>query len=145
MEDARPAWSRPRRVIVKSVTLAMAVLSRTYLPFVILGLWNRTFGGWQSIFFCYAGSRNFIASYAAPTAATLFRWVPSPIGILSPQWSPGPRAGRAGDRGRLSGPRERPCVSPLAQTAAPCRVVEWDRNREPGRDFARVSCGMTIS
>ena len=83
MEDVRPAWSLSRRVVVKSLALALAIASRTYLPYALLGVWNRAFGGWRSVFFCYAGSRNYIASYAAPMAVKLFRWVPSPIGVLT--------------------------------------------------------------
>lgn len=82
MDDDRPAWSYPRRLTVKILTVAMAVFCRTYVPFAALGVWNRVFGGWRSVFFCYAGSRNFITSYAPSSLVAMFRWVPSPIAIL---------------------------------------------------------------
>ena len=82
MDDDKPAWSYPRRLTVKILTVAMAIFCRTYVPFAALGVWNRVFGGWRSVFFCYAGSRNFITSYAPSFVVAMFRWVPSPIAIL---------------------------------------------------------------
>lgn len=83
MSDTRPAWTRSRRLLIKLAVSLLAIGSLTYAPFALLGLWNRVFGGWRSIFFCYAGSRNFISSYAGGPLVDQFRWRPSPIGVLS--------------------------------------------------------------
>jgi len=82
MDDHSPAWRGARRVLVQTAVILMAVASRTYILFAVLGIWNRLFGGWASLFFCYAGSRNYIASYAPPMAEELLRWAPTPIAVL---------------------------------------------------------------
>ncbi|MEM9269407.1 MAG: hypothetical protein AAGA78_10775, partial [Pseudomonadota bacterium] len=82
LDDVSPAWGGLRRVALKSVLVVSAIACCTYIPYLVLGLWNRVFGGWHSVFFCYAGSRNFISSYAPAAAVDLFRWRPSPIGIM---------------------------------------------------------------
>ena len=71
------------RLIQKTLTISLGVLAPTYLPFVLIGIWNRLFGGWQSLFFCYAGNASYGRSYAPPAISILFRWRPSPIAVLS--------------------------------------------------------------
>ncbi|MBT8458631.1 MAG: NAD-dependent epimerase/dehydratase family protein [Boseongicola sp.] len=72
-----------KRFSFKLTVLVLASLAATGLPWLLIGVWNRLFGGWRSIFFCYAGSRGYIDSYAFPGFVPLFRWRPSPIGIIS--------------------------------------------------------------
>ncbi len=70
------------RLPVKLAVLVAGLLGRIYLPYLVLGLWNRAFGGWRSVFFCYAGRASHRDAYAPGPIAELFRWVPNPIGVL---------------------------------------------------------------
>lgn len=70
------------RFVIKCVVACVAVFSLIGLPYVFLGVWNRVFGGWVLVFYCYAGSPKFVQSYGFPGLAQLFRWVPIPIGVL---------------------------------------------------------------
>lgn len=71
------------RLFQKLCTISLGALSLTYLPFLAIGLWNRLFGGWTSVFFCYAGNAAYGRAYAPPIVSNLFRWRPSPIAVLS--------------------------------------------------------------
>ena len=62
-----------RRLAFKAAMLLSGVLATTYLPYLILGLWNRSFGGWKSVFYCYAGSSNYIDAYAPGILTNAFR------------------------------------------------------------------------
>ena len=59
-----------------------AIISQTGATYILIGLWNRWRGNWTSVFFCYAGSRNFVSSYALPGIDGFFRWRPAPIGVM---------------------------------------------------------------
>ena len=84
MERPHPTGRRMSRLAIRLAVLALAVLSLTRIPYLVIGLWSRVSGrGPRSVFFCYAGSREFVASYGLGRTADLFRWQPSPIGILS--------------------------------------------------------------
>lgn len=67
---------------VKTGVLIFGLLSVTYVTYWLIGLINRRTGAWMSVFYCYAGSRNYIATYAPPGTVAPFRWRPSPIGVL---------------------------------------------------------------
>lgn len=82
MDDFSPSLNGLRRFVLKSLVMTAAIACCTYVPYVLIGLWNRSFGGWKSVFFCYAGSKNYTSSYAPRFAVDAFRWRPSPIGIL---------------------------------------------------------------
>ncbi len=71
-----------RRVAIKAAVFVLAVLSLTGVTYWAIGVWNRRRGTWASVFYCYAGSTKFIDSYAPPGTVALFRWRPSPIGVL---------------------------------------------------------------
>jgi hypothetical protein len=81
-DDTRPARQWLMRAILKTAMLAFGVLSLSGVTYWLIGLWNRRRGTWASIFYCYAGSHDFIASYALPGTIGLFRWIPSPIAVL---------------------------------------------------------------
>lgn len=81
-DDISPARPWLIRVILKTLVLAFGILSLSGVTYWLIGLWNRRGGTWASIFYCYAGSRNFIASYAPPGTIGFFRWIPSPIAVL---------------------------------------------------------------
>ena len=68
--------------MIKPVVLLCATACLTYVPYVFLGFWNRVFGGWGTVFYCYAGEARFITAYAPPWAIDIFRWRPSPIGVM---------------------------------------------------------------
>ena len=74
--------NRLRAFGLKAVVTVCALTSLTMVPYAILGLWNRLFGGWTSVFYCYAGSTQFIDTYAPGFLVRAFRWMPAPIGIL---------------------------------------------------------------
>ena len=61
----------------------LAIVSLSGLPYLLVGLINRATGRWHGVFYCYAGSPRFIASYAAPGLVRMFRWRPVPIGVMS--------------------------------------------------------------
>lgn len=67
---------------MKLVVACVAMFSFTGLPYVLLGIWNRVMGGWVLVFYCYAGSPDFVTRYALPPLARLFRWRPALIGVL---------------------------------------------------------------
>ncbi len=71
-----------RRAAIKAGVLFFAVLSLTGLTYRVIGIYNRRRGTWASVFYCYAGSTKFIESYAPPGTVAVFRWRPSPIGIM---------------------------------------------------------------
>ncbi|MEO1638551.1 MAG: hypothetical protein AAFU41_04815 [Pseudomonadota bacterium] len=66
---------------MRVAVFACAVFCLTGVPYRIVGLLNRR-GRLASVFFCYAGSRAFVRSYGLPGIAEMFRWRPSPIGIM---------------------------------------------------------------
>lgn len=71
-----------RNLGLKLIVGLVALACLTGLPYRLIGLWNRRHRSWTSVFFCYAGSRNFINSYALPGIEGFFRWRPSPIGVM---------------------------------------------------------------
>ena len=71
-----------RAFALKAGVLICGVASLTLVPYAILGIWNRLFGGWTSVFYCYAGSTQFVETYAPSFLVRSFRWMPIPIGIL---------------------------------------------------------------
>ncbi len=75
-------WDWARRFGVKTVVFFFAVLSLTGLTYRLIGWWNAWRGNWGSVFYCYAGSRDFIDSYAPPGMVAIFRWRPVPIGVM---------------------------------------------------------------
>lgn len=81
----RPTFLRPtflRMWLLKAGTGISAVLALLWLPYLAIGAWNRLAGGWRSVFFCYAGSRQFIDSYAGFGVERFFLWRPVPIAVL---------------------------------------------------------------
>lgn len=71
-----------QRYALKAAVFLSGLLATFYLPYLILGLWNRCFGGWKSVFYCYAGSSNYIDAYSPGVLTQAYRWFPVPIGIL---------------------------------------------------------------
>lgn len=83
MGKSGPLGRRVSGPAIRILVLVLAVLCLTRLPFLVIGLWSRITGrGPRSIFFCYAGSRDFVASYGVGRIAERFRWQASPIGVL---------------------------------------------------------------
>ncbi|MEM9058979.1 MAG: hypothetical protein AAGD13_00830 [Pseudomonadota bacterium] len=82
MTDQTSLLQRVKGALLKAAVTALGLPCRTYLPYVLLGAWNRTVGGWFSVFYCYAGSRAFIGTYAPKLFVEAFRWFPVPIGVL---------------------------------------------------------------
>lgn len=80
--DRNNRGARMRSWGLKTGIVLCAMASLTMVPYVLLGLWNRVFGGWTSVFYCYAGSTQFIDTYAPRFLVRTFRWMPVPIGVL---------------------------------------------------------------
>lgn len=83
MEKPRPFGRTKSRFAIRVSVLVLAVLCLTRLPYLVVGLWSRITGqGPRSVFFCYAGNRDFVTSYGVGRIAELFLWQASPIGVL---------------------------------------------------------------
>ncbi len=71
-----------RDALFKAAIVVAGVISQTPLPYLLIGLWNRVFGGWRSVFFCYGGNAEYLERYAPRALIAAFRWRPCPIGVL---------------------------------------------------------------
>ena len=49
--------------VMKCLTLALTLISLSYIPYVLLGVFNRVFGVIHSVFLCYAGDRKYAKHY----------------------------------------------------------------------------------
>lgn len=78
----KPKKHPMRGFAIKAAVLISGLLFTLWVPYLVLGLWNRIFGGWYSVFYCYAGSTQFIDSYAPRFFVQFYRWFPVPIGVL---------------------------------------------------------------
>jgi len=68
--------------MIRCLVALVAGLSLTGLTYRMIGLWNRRYGSWTTVFFCYAGSQKFVDSYGLPGLIEFFRWRPTPIGVM---------------------------------------------------------------
>lgn len=68
--------------IHKILYTLISLPSRTYLPFVIIGIVNRLLPKFRSLFYCYAGSRAYTETYVPKSLVSAFRWFPVPIALL---------------------------------------------------------------
>ena len=71
-----------RDIVLKLGVVLAGLAALSGLLYLVLGVWNRLFGGWRSVFFCYAGNAAYLRRYAPPGTVAAFRWRPSPIGVL---------------------------------------------------------------
>jgi hypothetical protein len=62
--------------------VVLSAVSRTYIPFVLLGILNRIFPTLASVFFCYAGNARYAAHYSYPSCRSFLLWFPSTIGVF---------------------------------------------------------------
>jgi hypothetical protein len=67
-----------RRITV----VVLSALSRTWIPFILLGALNRVFPTLVSVFFCYAGNARYAAHYSYPSCRRFLLWFPSTIGVF---------------------------------------------------------------
>ena len=67
-----------RRVAI----VILSAISRTYVPFLLMGLFNRVFPAFASVFFCYAGSKRYADHYSYPSCRRFLLWFPSMIGVF---------------------------------------------------------------
>lgn len=71
-----------RRLMLPFGLAFLIPLCLTRLPYLALGLWNRTMGGWVMVFYCYPGSVRHARRYSMLGLRHVFRWYPVPIGVL---------------------------------------------------------------
>ena len=72
-----------KRFIVRLIGLLSNLLSRTYIPFLVLGMINRVFGLFKSTFLCYMSHPHYIRYYCFKRISLpLARWMPTPIAIF---------------------------------------------------------------
>src|SRR5271163_675201 len=67
-----------RRVAI----VILSAISRTYLPFLLMGLFNRVFPVFASVFFCYAGNKRYATHYSYRSCRRFLLWFPSVIGVF---------------------------------------------------------------
>ena len=67
-----------RRIVI----VVLSAVSRTYAPFVLMGVLNRVFPTFVSVFFCYAGNTRYANHYSYPSCRRFLLWFPSTIGVF---------------------------------------------------------------
>ena len=60
----------------------LSAMSRTWIPFVLIGALNRLAPTFVSVFFCYAGDARYADHYSYPWCRRFLLWFPSTIGIF---------------------------------------------------------------
>ena len=60
----------------------LSAVCRTYVPFVLMGVLNRVFPMFVSVFFCYAGNARYASHYSYPSCRRFLLWFPSAIGVF---------------------------------------------------------------
>lgn len=73
-----PFGDHLRRIAI----VVLSAVSRTYVPFVMMGALNRVFPTFASVFFCYAGNTRYASHYSYPSCRRFLLWFPSTIGIF---------------------------------------------------------------
>jgi hypothetical protein len=71
-----------RAHIQRITVVVLSALSRTWLPFVLVGAFNRVFPTFVSVFFCYAGNKRYATHYSYPACRRFLLWFPSTIGVF---------------------------------------------------------------
>lgn len=71
-----------KALIYRMIVIILCAPSRVYITYFLLGIYNRLFGTFESVFFCYAGSRAYVQTYIPELLVRSFRWFPLPIAIL---------------------------------------------------------------
>jgi len=79
-----PLQDHLRRVAI----VVLSVVCRTYIPFALMGLLNRMFPTFASVFFCYAGNSRYATHYSYSSCRGFLLWFPSMIGVFrqGPRW-----------------------------------------------------------
>lgn len=62
--------------------VVLSAISRTYIPFGLMGILNRMFPAFASVFFCYAGNARYASHYSYPSCRRFLLWFPSMIGVF---------------------------------------------------------------
>jgi hypothetical protein len=80
---SNPRRSLPFRAHLRRIAIVvLSAVSRTYLPFVLMGVLNRAFPTFVSVFFCYAGDTRYATHYSYPVCRPFLLWFPSVIGVF---------------------------------------------------------------
>src|ERR1700679_4106286 len=78
MRQSRSFVAHLRRIAI----VLISAVSRTWLPFALLGALNRVSPLFISVFFCYAGNERYATHYSYPSCRRFLLWFPSPIGVF---------------------------------------------------------------
>jgi len=62
--------------------VVLSVVCRTYIPLALMGLLNRMFPAFESVFFCYAGNARYASHYSYSSCRRFLLWFPSMIGVF---------------------------------------------------------------
>jgi hypothetical protein len=62
--------------------VVLSALSRTWVPFALVGAFNRVFPTFVSVFFCYAGNTRYASHYSYRSCRRFLLWFPSTIGVF---------------------------------------------------------------
>jgi hypothetical protein len=75
--------SSPFGVHLRRIAIvALSAFSRTWVPFIVLGAFNRVFPTFVSVFFCYAGNERYASHYGYPSCRRFQQWFPTTIGVF---------------------------------------------------------------
>ena len=78
----RPPFAGIRRNVRRAAVTLLSLISRSWIPFLILGLVNRAVRRVDSVFFCYAGSRRYAEHYCWSQHKDWMQWFPNMIGLF---------------------------------------------------------------
>ncbi len=76
-------WAGALRFLRRICIGLAALVSRSYVPYLILGLMNRLMRfPIRSSFLCYAGSARYARHYSSKWMENWFKWLPTPIAVF---------------------------------------------------------------
>ncbi len=75
-------WSKFKTILARTFIAALSFISRSYIPYIILGFANRLFPLCESIFICYAGDQRYAKHYTFGWLELWIKWTPTPIGFF---------------------------------------------------------------
>lgn len=69
-------------IIARTFIAGLSFISRSYVPYIVLGLANRVLPLFESIFICYAGDQRYAKHYTFKWLESFIKWTPTPIGFF---------------------------------------------------------------
>lgn len=72
----------PKNIFYSVLLFLLAIAGRTYIPYILLGIYNRLFNRFNSIFFFYAPNSQYRKHYPLGNMDFLLRWQPTIVGTF---------------------------------------------------------------